>query len=142
MKAGSISVAVDSSSSSSDWVAVAMPYEKSRRRQLQQRSLKGGKGGGGKGGSGKGGSGKGGSSEPATPVEVAAPLILDIFLFKVTSGTTVSDAKRLTYSDSNCLAIRTLTNGKAYLIMYKGATLVDLLYLDFNSDAHFTKSAD
>ena len=137
MKAGSISVAVDSSSSSSDWVAVAMPYEKSRRRQLQQRSLKKGKGG-----SGKGGSGKGGSSEPATPVEVAAPLILDIFLFKVTSGTTVSDAKRLTYSDSNCLAIRTLTNGKAYLIMYKGATLVDLLYLDFNSDAHFTKSAD
>ena len=118
MTAGSISVAVDSTSSSSDWVAVAMPYTSSRRRQLQGP----------------------GPPAPEPAVVVSATEKLDIFLFKVTSGTTVSDSKRLTYSDSNCLAIRTLTNGKAYLIMYTGTTVVDLLYVDFNSNVHYKKS--
>jgi len=96
-----------------------MPYTSSRRRQLQ---------------------GGPPAPEPEPAVVVSATEKLDIFLFKVTSGTTVSDAKRLTYSDSNCLAIRTLTNGKAYLIMYTGTTVVDLLYVDFNSNVHYKKS--
>ena len=84
------------------------------------------------------------------PYEISGPggeTKTDIFLIKLTSGTTIDSHKRLTYSGTDCLAVRTLTDGTAYALFEKvndcgpgkKCTDITLLLLDFNSNTYKQK---
>ena len=65
---------------------------------------------------------------------------LAIFQVKFTSGSTLTSHQRLTYLDSDCLAVKSLSDGTAFALIKKTGSDIDLLLIDFASSTYKKKS--
>ena len=45
---------------------------------------------------------------------------LAVFFLELTSGSTLTSHRRLTYTESSCVAVRTFTDGTVYLLIKTG----------------------